>query len=173
LTVGVFGLEAVGARAATPSSLAGEVIFGPISVTGNCTDVSNGSFTFSVTGTATGPYPGTFTESGRGTVTNAVLSAFSARFSIASSAGSVRGSMSLASLAGPTLCTPIHIFFLSNPNVNYAATINGAYRDTGAGFVNDFPQDFPPFLGEGFVNSSGVVPLQNDNGQGNNNNQGT
>jgi hypothetical protein len=170
LTLGVFGLGAGGALAATPSSLAGEAFTGAASVT--C--ATDGSFTFSASGTATGPYPGTFTESGSGTIIAGDLTAFSARFSIASSAGRVTGSKGLPlPVFGPLQCIAGAIlgFGDSPATVNYAATINGAYRDTGTAVVV-IPNN-PPEFREDFLSSNGVVPLQNDNGQGNNNNQGT
>ena len=65
--------RAVGAHAATPSSLAGETFTSDMvrgsTLTGTCAgsgvNPSKGSFDFSVSGTAAGPFPGTFTESGR------------------------------------------------------------------------------------------------------------
>jgi hypothetical protein len=99
LTLGVLGLGSVGADAAAPLQLFREAFqsagVAGSTLSGNCVN-GGGNFTFSVSGTAYGPYPGTFTESGSFSITNNVISAFSASFTITSSAGRVTGTKSLS-----------------------------------------------------------------------------
>jgi hypothetical protein len=141
LALGMIGLGSVGADAATPLQLFREVfrsagVAGSI-VSGNCIN-GGGNFTFSVSGTAYGPYPGTFTESGSFSITNKVLSAFSASFTITSSAGNVTGTKSLqqgqtASCfqegSGTRVSTP------DNFIASYTATTTGTDQVTGTSSV--------------------------------------
>jgi hypothetical protein len=161
LTIGVVGLGAVGgARAATPSSLAGETfsssVFSGTSISGFCNG-GNGSLTFSFSGTATGPYPGTYTESGSLTITGGTVTAFSATFTITSSAGSVTGSKILD--VGNRATCIVGDVELDSTRVSYTATIKGAYRDTGTGSVSmSAGMSQPDVLNEAFSISNGVVP---------------
>jgi hypothetical protein len=146
LILGVFGLGAVEAHAATPSSLAGEtltgnsVVEGP-TVTGTCAGHGNeGSFKFSVSGSATGPFPGTFKESGSFTTSpSGVVNGFSSTFTITSAAGPVTGSKLLAGSDGIATCSQSGSrMFVSTSAIPtaYTATINGAQRNTGTATVS-------------------------------------
>jgi hypothetical protein len=147
--LGVLGLRSVEARAATPSSLAGETFTSHevkgSTVTGTCTGVGDnpgeGSFSFSVSGTAAGPFPGTFTESGSfSTARSGYLADFSSTFTITSPAGTVTGNKSLAEDSiGRTSCTRIEEGTIdvntSNVATTYTATIPGVGQATGSATV--------------------------------------
>jgi hypothetical protein len=136
LILGVLGLRAVEAHAATPSSLAGETFTSRAvtgsTLTGACTG-NEGSFHFSVSGTAAGPFPGTFTESGSyNSNPDGLLSDFSSTFTITSAAGAVTGSKVLAGLSTATCTTEPDepLTTLTVINATYTATIDGQ-RETG------------------------------------------
>jgi hypothetical protein len=155
----VLGLGSVAAHAATPFSeplpppdpalqldrevLRGDRVTGS-PLTGECIN-GGGNFKFSVGGTAFGPYPGTFTESGSFTITNKVLSAFSATFTITTSAGRVTGTKSLSE-GNSALCdqdaTTTHLTVLDFLAF-YTATSNGTDQVTGisaASISGDVPE---------------------------------
>jgi hypothetical protein len=144
LVLGVLGLGAVEAHAATPSSLAGETftsleVSGSI-LTGACTgDGNEGSLNFSVSGTADGPFPGTFTESGSFTVApNGTVSDFSSAFTITSTSGNVTGLKRVfgqPSASCVLLSNGVGLVFTSNLTTVYAATINGAIATLGTATV--------------------------------------
>ena len=171
LTLGVLGLKSVGARAATPLQLNREVFesseVAGSTVTGNCTN-SGGNFTFSVSGTAFGPYPGTFTESGSFTITDEVISAFSARFTITSSAGRVTGTKSLQEGAS-ALCYQDRYGTHVTAPVNFIAfytASNGTDQVTGISSVTisgllGSPPDFEEVFGtscQGLCQNPGMPP---------------
>jgi hypothetical protein len=95
--LGMLGLGALEAHAATPSSLAGETFTSDhvpgSTLTGTCPDNfsgTDGSFNFSVSGTAVGPFPGTFTESGSFTTSlSQHVNGFSSTFTVKNTAGTV------------------------------------------------------------------------------------
>ncbi len=115
LALGSYLVRTTAAQAATPPSLAYEILESQspnveTSLTENCDAQGNSTVTFTAQGQATGPYPGTFTASGSftlgaqtlpgGSNTNylpvgPVLS-FHEDFQIESSSGDVRGSKDLA-----------------------------------------------------------------------------
>ncbi len=146
LILGVLGLGAVEAHAATPSSLAGESFTSSevkgSTLTGTCTGNGNeGSFNFSVSGTAAGPFPGTFTESGSfNTARSGFPTSFSSTFTITSTAGMVTGTGRLAedNLAAAS-CFRLGLgedLSLDNLATTYTATINGAQRNTGTATIS-------------------------------------
>jgi len=175
------------------------------SVTMTCTLQGNGAvLSFTASGVAVGPYPGTFTESGSytlgppvsfgGTVAESVIG-FSATFSIQSPAGTVTGTKTgtAAQQLPPGsfgFCTAFGSPQFTNGAAafgSYTATITtaqGSFRDTGGTLaqVNQPPPLPPSFVSgpsgffETFSSSNGVVPLCDENSQGNQgqngNNQG-
>jgi hypothetical protein len=173
LILGVLGLGAVEAHAATPSSLAGETftgqpLRGSTSLTGTCTGESNGngnegSFNFSVSGTAAGPFPGTFTESGSFTTDRTgLLSDFSGTFTIISTSGTVTGSKHIAGNMSQASCELVAVgvqFSTSILTTTYIATINGAQREIGPATGSILGVlGGPPLFSENFA-SSGAVQL--------------
>lgn len=178
LILGVLGLEAVEAEAATPSSLAGEAFISHAvrgsTLTGTCPDTStgtNGSYNFSVNGTAAGPFPGTFTESGSFTTSlSGHLLTFSSNFTIKDSAGTttVTGTKSLSTTdVSEATCTfggPGGTELDGSIYTTYRATIGGAVQDSGnakISIVDDaFGSDSPTlFFSESF-GSTGAVEKQ-------------
>lgn len=166
VTLGVFGLGAVEARAATPS-LAGESFSstGGGSMSGTCTSDNNGSFSFSTSGYAFGPYPGSFIESGTFSIENGTLTAFSAHFGIGTFQGaSVTGSKSLLT-EGPADCqTETHLVrIVGNTSTDtYTATINGSIQDTGTAMNGYMEGNLPPapdveMFSEEFTTSNGFT----------------
>ena len=145
LTLGVLGLEAVKANAATPSSLAGETLISHnvrgSTLTGTCPDTStrtNGSYNFSVNGTAAGPFLGSFTESGSFTTSlSGHLLTFSGTFTIKDSAGTttVTGtkSFSTTSVSEATcdFAGPGGTELDGSIYTTYRATITGTGQDSG------------------------------------------
>jgi hypothetical protein len=162
LTLGVVGVEAAVANAATPPSLAPGALDATSGLlNGTCTSDGNGSFTFSVSGTSEGNYPGTYTASGSFTITSGTVTAFSDTFTISSSTGSVTGTYSLAT-GGSAQCDPItEVGFGGGTTLDYTATINGAYQDTGTGRVEafGFPGVSLDAFNTGFGTSNGVVSI--------------
>jgi hypothetical protein len=142
LILGMLGPGAVGAYAATPSSLAGETFTSQhvtgSTLTGGC-DLEGGSFGFSVSGSAAGPFPGTFTESGRFTaLEDGFLTSFSSTFTITNSSGTVTaaGTKTLVGNSSQMTCDNNFINTIENFTAGYTATINGAGGDRGAATVN-------------------------------------
>ena len=141
LILGVLGLGAVDAQAATPSSLAGETFTSQrvqgSTLTGSCNG-EGGSFSFSVSGTAAGPFPGTFTESGSFTaLRDGFLTDFSSTFTITSTSGTVTGTKRLVGGDSQVLCDDEgSLSTVLNFTTAYTATINGTGRDHGAATVN-------------------------------------
>jgi hypothetical protein len=170
------------------------------SVTTTCTLQTDGTavLSFSVTnGVASGPYPGSFSESGIYTLgpvnsggggVGEVVIGFSATFSIQSPAGTVTGTKTgTAAQQAPlshNFCTafPGQLGNFGGAFASYSATIQtaqGSFRDTGqtlAQVNGGFPPIVPSGFFEHFYNSNGVVPLCDENSQGNqsqnSNNQG-
>ena len=99
LILGMAGLGAVEAHAATPSSLAGETFTSHevkgSTLSGTCNFTNESSVNFSVSGLAAGPFPGTFTESGSFSTADVTgfFTTFSSTFTIKSTAGTVAGSV--------------------------------------------------------------------------------
>lgn len=146
LILGVLGIGAVNAHAATPSSLAGETFTSQqvkgSTLTGTC-NLEGGSFSFSVSGTATGPFPGTFTESGTFVaLPDGFLTSFSSTFTVTNSSGTVTvtGSKSLVGDFSRMFCDKISSYSsvstVNDFTTTYAATINGTGGDKGAATVN-------------------------------------
>jgi hypothetical protein len=140
LALGVLGLRAAGAQAATPASLAGETFTSQhvngSTLTGVC-DGRGGSFSFSLSGTAAGPFPGTFTESGSFSAPrNGFTSNFSSTFTITSTVGTVTGTKHLVGTNSQAVCDSEGFVRTSNLTTLYTATINGAQRNTGAATVS-------------------------------------
>jgi hypothetical protein len=171
LILGVLALGAVEARAATPSSLAGETLTAEpargstSTLTGTCNGDFEGTLNFSVSGTAAGPFPGTFTESGSFTTDRGgFLSTFSSTFTITSSSGTVTGSKRLAetnesSISCDQLDAGVVDVFADNLATTYSATINGAQRTAGTATVSiDGPIGSAPIFHENFA-SVGAVQL--------------
>jgi len=137
------------AHAATPPSLAGEVLSaGPNSDSGEgvfgastyqCNSDESGAFTFTASGVASGPYPGSFVESGNVTVDSAAnLVVFHSDFTITSGSTTIRGSKELVANAvenyGGCYSDPFSYDTIFNARSSYSATIDGdtaSYRDTG------------------------------------------
>ena len=141
LILGMLGLGAVDAQAATPSSLTGETFTSQrvqgSTLTGTCNG-EGGSFSFSVSGTAAGPFPGTFTESGSFTaLRDGFLTDFSSTFTITSTSGTVTGTKRLVGGNSQVLCDDEgSLSTVLNFTTVYTATINGTGRDRGAATVN-------------------------------------
>ena len=143
LILGVFGLGAVDAHAATAASLGGETFTSQqvegSTLTGACNQ-EGGSFSFSVSGTAAGPFPGTFSESGSfSALSDGFMTGFSATFTITSTAGMVTGTKTWVPNDEPigSLCFDNTGFLtLSNLATTYTATINGTGGDRGAATVS-------------------------------------
>jgi hypothetical protein len=178
LTLGVLGLEALEADAATPSSLAGETFISHhvrgSTLTGTCPDTSpgtNGSYNFSVNGIAAGPFPGTFTESGSFTTSlSGHLLTFSSNFTIKDAAGTatVTGAKSLSMPdASEAICTAGGVGGTEldgSISTTYRATIAGAGQDSGnanISIVDDAFGSVTPtlFFSESF-GSTGAVAKQ-------------
>ena len=145
LILGVLGLGAVEAHAATPSSLAGETFTSHevkgSTLSGTCNGTSEGSVHFSVSGTAAGPFPGTFTESGSfSTHRGGFFTSFSSTFTITSAAGTVTGTGSLPkNSVGKASCFPVGTVLdvsIDDLVINYSATIPGGGQDTGTATVS-------------------------------------
>ena len=146
LILGVLGLGAVEAHAATPSSLAGETFtttnqqLRGSTLSGTCNGTSEGSVHFSVSGTAAGPFPGTFTESGSfSTIRAGFFTSFSSTFTITSTAGTVTGTGSLPKNSEASAsCVPVGpvVDVRIGLGINYSATIPGGGQDTGTAVVN-------------------------------------
>ncbi len=169
LVLGVLGLGALGAQAATPSSLAGETFTSQrvkgSTLTGACDD-EGGNFSFSVSGTATGPFPGTFTESGTFTAhADGFLIDFSSTFTITSTSGTVTGTKRLVGDESHVFCDAD---FLTTDQLTttYAAAINGTGRDQGAAMVNitGVVGEGSPVFSETF-GSTGVVQKHCEHGE--------
>jgi hypothetical protein len=176
LILGVLGLGAVDAHAATPTSLAGETFTSQnvkgSTLTGTC-NLEGGSFSFSVSGTAAGPFPGTFTESGTltalpdGFLTNA--SDFSSTFTITDTSGAVivTGTKSLdtSSLSSQSIVNCDSADFLrtiSGIFASYTATINGTSHDQGVATVNISGLVLPrarPTFSESFGSAGAPPPV--------------
>jgi hypothetical protein len=142
------------ALAGTPASLNGEGFTGQENtrtLAGSCPSTNNGSFAFSTSGTATGPYPGTFHEAGTFTIStdnNAgvpAVTAFSATFTIISSAGNVTGTKALAHdyvspqfeascdfYEAPSLSIPAYWQAPPAMILSYTATIDNNYQEGSA-----------------------------------------
>jgi hypothetical protein len=94
----VFVQPAVAQQPPAPPTLTGESFVGFGDITGNCSETSTATFTFTASGTASGPYPGTFEESGTYTIAptapggSGSLLSFEATFTIESPVGTVTGS---------------------------------------------------------------------------------
>ena len=151
LILGVPGLGAVEAHAATPSSLAGETFISDnvtgSTLTGTCPETfngksTNGSFNFSVSGTTTGPFPGTFTESGSFTTSlSGRVNGFSSTFTIKNTAGTVTatGTKNFAAESDSVVeCAPGPGGTEVDGSVGttYRATIPGVGQDTGTATVS-------------------------------------
>ena len=146
LILGVLGLGAVEAHAATPSSLAGETFtttnqqLRGSTLSGTCNGTSEGSVHFSVSGTAAGPFPGTFTESGSfSTIRAGFFTSFSSTFTITSTAGTVTGTGSLPKNSEASAsCVPVGsvVDVRIGLGINYSATIPGGGQDTGIAVLN-------------------------------------
>ena len=175
LTLGVLGLGAVEADAATASSLTGETFIshnvGGPTLTGTCPDAStgtNGSYNLSVSGTAAGPFPGTFTESGSFTTSlTGHLLTFSSNFTIKDSAGTttVTGTKSLSTTGVSE--APCDFAGVGGTEIDgsiyttYRATITGAGQDSGnakISFVDDAFGSVTPilFFSESFGSTGGA-----------------
>jgi hypothetical protein len=122
---------------------------GTSQATGTCDSSGQSSFHFRVTGEAVGPYPGTFVEEGDftlGPLTTFVPVAFSATFTITSTAGTVTGSKTLAPDVAPVntgACGPFSGFVPNDPNsfalqgpTRYTATLPGGAPDSGEAIVS-------------------------------------
>lgn len=155
LILGVFGVGAVEAQAAAPSSLVGEAFMSDhvkgSSLTGTCPEDfngTNGSFNFSVSGTAGGPFPGTFTESGSfSTDSRGFVSSFASTFTITSTAGTVTvtGTKSLnpGASGNQVTCTPVAGTEVdASIGTTYRANILGVGQDTGLAAVSMFDDGF-------------------------------
>lgn len=168
LILGVLGLGAVDAHAATPSSLTGETFTSQhvkgSTLSGTC-NAEGGSFNFSVSGTAAGPFPGTFTESGSfAALPDGFLTSFSSTFTITNSSGTVTvtGSKSLVGDFSQMFCDDGSVTTINNFTSLYTAMINGSGGDKGAATVNisglvGFPRATPVFsetFGSGGVGGS-------------------
>lgn len=174
LSMVVLGLGAVEARAAAPSSLAGETFTGETAkgaLTGTCTgdptgpNPNEGSFNFAVSGAATGPFPGTFTESGSFSAgPSGYLTGFSSTFTITSPAGTVTGTKRLLGQLSRALCTLIEPgtvnLSTSNLSTTYTATIPGVGQDTGSATVSmNGTLGAGGVFGEIFGSAGGPPPL--------------
>jgi hypothetical protein len=142
MAVGVAGIGAVEAHAATPS-LAGETFSSPTtggSVSGTCPNPGKGNLSFSANGRADGPYPGTFNEIGSFSLTGGSLSAFSSTFTVRNTAGTVTvtGSKSLtigtmaSCVVNPDGTIDLELGTgMGTIDATYTATIDGTFPDTG------------------------------------------
>lgn len=159
----VVALPAASVAAAQPLTLNNEGFsIGPVNSSYNCN--LNGTVTFSASGTASGPYPGTFTESGSATVTGHRVTALSATFTIASSAGTVSGSFAATTFTAEFACfQDADNADIPTTSAPYEATIttpDGTRNESGKTLVSLRTQNgVVTVLGQSFAASDTTPPV--------------